>query len=109
MLTLTDMFRGSCASEMRMHIAFMLLKASCRHLRTHFRYLSDFAVVVAILVFVWYILVIAAAGVVAGVSVAALVVDALVGAVAGDDEHGIGGEGGAVVLVLVGAVLPTNW
>ena len=94
---------------MRMHIAFLLLKASCRHLRTHFRYLSDFAVVVAILVFVWYILVIAAAGVVAGVSVAALVVDALVGAVAGDDEHGIGGEGGAVVLVLVGAVLPTNW
>ena len=94
---------------MRMHIAFMLLKASCWHLRTHFRYLSDFAVVVAILVCVWYILVIAAAGVVAGVSVAALVVDALAGAVAGDDEHGIGGEGGAVLLVLVGAVLPTNW
>ena len=94
---------------MRMHIAFMLLKASCWHLRTHFRYLSDFAVVVAILVFVWYILVIAAAGVVAGVSVAALVVDARAGAVAGDDEHGIGGEGGAVLLVLVGAVLPTNW
>ena len=95
--------------DKRLHIAFMLLMASCWHLRTRFRYLSDFAVVVAILVFVWYILVIAAAGVVAGVSVAALVVDALVDAVAGDDEHGIGGEGGAVVLVLVGAVLPTNW
>ena len=87
----------------------MPLMACSPNLRTHFRHLSDFAVVVAILVFVWYILVIAAAGVVAGVSVAALVVDALASAVAGDDEHGIGGEGGAVVLVLVGAVLPTNW
>ena len=92
----------------------MPLMACSPNLRTHFRHLSDFALVVVLLVFVWYLSLntatgVVSAGVVVVVAVVALVVVCVVGTVVGDGDDGSGGGRGDVILVFVVVALFAHW
>ena len=63
------MLIGVCARDVCSQIALMPLMACSPNLRTHFRHLYDFAVVVILVVFVSYLFVNTVAGVVSGVEV----------------------------------------
>ena len=95
------MLIGLCARDVCAQIALMPLMACSPNLRTHFRHLSDFAVVVVFLVLIVYVFLIVVAVMVFAflvlivyvllIAVAVMVVGfvlILLAAVAGDGGHG---------------------